>query len=402
MELTFKQIENMNKHLIVWSILFLMPFSLLAQSNVDKVLSEIEKNNTSLLALQKQVEAQKLENRTGIYLKNPELEFNYLVGNPSGIGNRTDIALKQSFDFPTAYAYKAQIANARNGQVEYELQKQRKSILLEARLVCADLVYTNSLKVELEKRLANAQSIANAYKAKFDKGETNVIEFNKSQLYLLDTKKEMEKNDIELNELLSKLASLNGGIAIAFSDNFAQTPVIPNDFEQWYLNVEQNNPMLSWLKQEIEISMKQTKLNKAMGLPKFSVGYMSEKVVGQNFQGVSAGISIPLWENKNTVKRAKAQTIALQSIEVDNKLKFYTQLKTQHAKAISLQKSASDYRLSLESFSNAELLKKALDKGEIALIDYILELSVYNNSIKSVLEVEREMNKAVAELSQYL
>ncbi|RPH33747.1 MAG: transporter [Bacteroidales bacterium] len=387
---------------ILFTAMLLLGSNLFSQNTIDKILTAIEKNNTTLLALQKQVEAQKLGNKTGIFPNNPEFEFNYLVGNPSGIGNRTDISLKQSFDFPTVYAYKSQIANARNGQAEYEFQKERKSILLNARWVCIDLVYTNSLKVELEKRLANAQSIANAYKTKLNEGETNILEFNKSQLYFLDTKKEVEKNDIERNSLLSELASFNGGIAIEFNDNLMQTAVIPNDFEQWYLQVEQNNPFLGWLKQEIEISLKQTKLSKAMSLPKFSLGYMSERVVGQNFQGVSAGISIPLWENKNTVKQAKAQTLALQSIEADNKIKFYNQLKMQHAKAIALQKSAIDYRSSIELYNNAELLKKALDKGEIALIDYILELSVYYNSLTKVLEIEKELNKTIAELEQYI
>ena len=392
----------MKKQIRIALFIFFLPTLTLAQSNVDKVLSEIEKNNTTLLALQKQVEAQKLGNKTGIYLKNPELGFNYLWGTPSGMGNRTDINVKQSFDFPTAYSYKSQIANSRNKQSGFEYQKQRKAQLLEARLICIDLVYTNAQRAEFEKRLTHAQSIGNAYKVKFDKGETNILEFNKAQLFLLNIRKELEMNEIEQNALLSNLVRINGGKPIEFKDNSIQTAVIPYDFEQWYLQAGKSNPVLSWLSSEIEISQKQTKLNSAMSLPKFSAGYMSEKVVGEQFQGVSTGVSIPLWEDKNRVKQAKAQTLALQEIESDAKLQFYNQLKTQHAKAISLQKSAADYRLSLQSFSNTELLNKALDKGEITLIDYVMELSNYYNSVNKVLDAEREMNKSVAELNQYL
>ena len=86
---------------------------------------EIEKNNTTLSALRKNTEAEKVGNKTGIYLQNPEVEFHYLWGNPSVLGNRTDISIKQTFDFPTAYRYKSQISNARNDQVELEYQKQQ-------------------------------------------------------------------------------------------------------------------------------------------------------------------------------------------------------------------------------------------------------------------------------------
>ena len=36
-----------------------------------------------------------------------------------------------------------------------------------------------------------------------------------------------------------------------------------------------------------------------MTLPKFSAGYSLERTLGQKYQGISVGISIPLWENKN-------------------------------------------------------------------------------------------------------
>ena len=180
------------------------------------------------------------------------------------------------------------------------------------------------------------------------------------------------------------------------------SPEIPVDFEQWYLNAEQNNPLLNWLKQEIEINQQQEKLNKAMSLPKMYTGYMSERVVGVNYQGITVGVSIPLWENKNTVKYAKAQTAAMQGLVADNKLNFYHQLKIQHARAISLQQSVNDYRKQIKMYDNSAFLDKALAYGEISLTDYILELTNFYSSIDKLLEAELEMNRSIAELNQYL
>lgn len=374
---------------------------LLAQNTIDSVLVEIEKNNTTLSALQKRAEADKLGNKTGIYLTNPEIEFNYLWGNDL-TGNRTDFSAKQTFDFPTAYGYKNQITDIKNEQVVLEYQKQRKELLFKTRLVCYDLIYTNALTVELSNRISNAESIATSYKAKLDAGETNILEYNKAQLNLLNLSKEMESLNIEREALLGELTRLNGAVPIEFAQSEYPVTTIPADFEQWYTQAEQSNPLLIWLKKEIELNQKQVNLNRAMSLPKFQAGYMSENVVGQEFQGLTFGLSIPLWENKNTVKFAKANALAAESFASDHKVQIFNRFKILHAKAIGLQNNVSDYKSKLQSFDNSGLLEKALDKGEMSLINYMLELSIYYESVKASLELEREMNIALAELKQYL
>lgn len=391
----------MKTRFILFIIMFLTCFSLYGQNSVENVIAGIEKNNTGLIALKKKIEADKIGNRTGIFLSNPEFGFNYLYGNPAENGNRTDISIKQSFDFPTAYAYKGRIADSRNIQAELEYQKQLKTVLYQARLLCADLLYSNALQKEYEKRLTHVQSIANSYKIKFDKGEAGILDYNKAKLNLLKVQQEMENNNINRISILSELAALNGGISVNLDETVFTALIIPDDFEIWYQQAQQNNPVLSWLKQEIGILDMQKKLNTAMSLPKLSAGYMSEKVVGQQFQGITAGVSIPLWENKNTVKYAKAKAIAVQSMEANTKLVFYDQLKTQYTKVKALQKNVNDYRVSLESLNNSALLKKSLDMGEISLTDYFYEVSLNYESISTLLLAEKELNKAVAVLNQY-
>lgn len=391
----------MNKYIKICSVLFFLPISLLAQNSIESILPQIEKNNSTLIALQKSVEANSFGNRTGIYLKNPEFEFNYLFGNPSAIGNRTDFSISQSFDFPTAYSYKSKIANMKNQQLELEYQKQLKNVLFQARCLCIDIINANALKKEYDRRLKHAKNISDSYKARFDKGDVNVIEYNKSQLILLNAQKDSETNENNRKSYITELTAINGGTAITFDDTVFVSKDLPLDFEQWYIEAEKKSPVLAWLKQEIEISQKQQKLFTAMSLPKLSTGYISEKVVGQQFQGLSVGISIPLWENKNTVKFAKANVLAIQALETDYKITFYNKLKILHSKAISLQKTTEGYRTTLRSINNSELLKTAFNKGEISLIDYMMELSFYYSSVNSMFETEKELQKVIAELNIY-
>ena len=212
----------------------------------------------------------------------------------------------------------------------------------------------------------------------------------------------MESVEIERNSLLSVLILLNGGQIIDFKDSTFELESLSSDFEQWYVSAEQNNLVLSWLKKDIKINEASVKLNRAISLPKFQAGYMSENVIGEEFQGITIGMSIPLWENKNKSKFAKANVIASESIIADNKLQFYNHLKALHSKAIRQRKNVDDYRTSLLLLDNSELLKKALDKGEISLINYLLEVSIYYDSVNKLLELEREMNTTLAELKLYM
>lgn len=391
------------KHLkLLLGALIFLPVLVNSQNNIEDVLTKIEQNNTTLSALRKSADAKKIGNKTGLFPENPEVEFGYLWGNPSAIGTRTDVSISQRFDFPTAYKYRSDISEIKNEQVELDYEKQKKDLLLHARTIINELVYLNALHSEIQKRKALADSILAAYKKKFDVGETNILEYNKARLSSLSAGKELKSIEIQRSVLLTGLAGLNGGKSIEFETTRFPLLNVPEVFEDWYTVAEQKNPLLSWLKKEIEVSANREKLSKAMQLPKLNTGYMSEKTAEEHFQGVTVGISIPLWENKNTVKQAQAQTEALKSIAADNKLQFYNRLKTAHQKFIELQKNVISYKNEMQDLDNTEMLRKALNAGQISLIDYILELSIYYESINKILEMKKELNDAYAELNQYM
>ncbi|MGC3977824.1 MAG: hypothetical protein QM751_06045 [Paludibacteraceae bacterium] len=60
-------------------------------------MATVEQKNTTLKALRETLNAQKVLNQTGIFLENPEVEFNYLWGKPGVIGNRLQIFLEATF-----------------------------------------------------------------------------------------------------------------------------------------------------------------------------------------------------------------------------------------------------------------------------------------------------------------
>lgn len=389
------------KYINILFLLFFFPLSVVSQRSIDLILLEIEKNNTTLAALKQQAEAESIGNKSGIFIPNPEVEFNYLWGTPGIIGTRTDFRVTQSVDFPTAYGIKNRISDLKNEQLLLEYRKEWYSIRLHARQHCYEVVYYNALIDELTKRVDHAWRISQSYQSKFDVGETNILEYNKAQLNLLNADKALEVAEIGRNAQLAELTRLNGGLAVEVTEKEFQPVVIPSGFDQWISQAESQNPMLAWITKEVEISRKQEVLSKAMALPKLQAGYMSESVVGEKYQGISLGVSIPLWENKNQVKYAQARWQAMESVAADHKLQFYNHLKALYDKAAALQKNVLGYRESLRQYANAGFLKTALDKGEISLINYITEFSFYYESINNLLSLERDLNMINAELNQF-
>jgi len=197
------------------------------------------------------------------------------------------------------------------------------------------------------------------------------------------------------------LISLNGGKPVELTDTVFPFQALPADFEEWYAMAEQNNPLLQWLRQEVLVSRKDEQLSLAMSLPRLQAGYMSEKVVGQQYQGISFGIAVPLLENRNEVKYARARTVAVQSAENDARIQFYNNLKALHEKAVSLRKSLDDYRQNLQVYSSTSLLLKALDHGELSLAEYLYEQTFYYESFNKLIALEKELNDTVARLNMY-
>ena len=373
-----------------------------AQQTIDAVLQQIERNNTTLEALRKQTEADKLQNKTGITLPDPEVSFDYLWGDPSAIGNRKDFGVSQSFDIATIAGSRRRVADAQNGLLDVEYRAGRMAVLLEAKQTCIQLIYYNALKAELEQRLAHAQAVADFYDRQLADGNASRLEVNKARLSLSAAQGELRRNEVERTNLLAELQRLNGGEPIVFEQAAYAQPVLPQDFEAWYDEAAAANPVLAYARQNVELKRREMKLGKLTGLPQISAGYMSELVPESNFRGITLGLSVPLWSNRNRVKQAKAAVVAAELQQKDATVQFYERLRNQYGRTLDLQRTAGEYRKALAELDNTQLLRKALDAGEISLLDYIVELGLYYTTVDEALAAERDYELALTELQSVM
>ena len=67
----------MKKLINTLAFIALFSTSMAQPGTMERALKSIEENNTSLKALRKQADAEKISNKTDIFLSGPEVEFNY-------------------------------------------------------------------------------------------------------------------------------------------------------------------------------------------------------------------------------------------------------------------------------------------------------------------------------------
>jgi len=373
-----------------------------AQTGLETVLSDIARNNKTLQTQAKYWDAQKLQYNTGITLYDPVVSYDYMRGTPNAIaGNQTDITVVQRFDFPSVYGKKKKLANEQSKQSDFSMTANRQKILLEAKIICIELVYRNKLQQKIEERKTKTEKFLTDFQTKLNKGEGNVLDVNKAKLQLIEINKDYQLNISSINQLTQKLTELNGGMEVAFNgtDYPDYMPLPP--FEELEKEIENNDPVRKYLEQQKVISQKQIEVTKALTLPKFEAGYHYQGILGQNFHGARIGVSIPIWENKNRVKQSQAELSVAEVQLNEHSNEHYYDVKQLYEKYINLQKTVNDYQNVLSNINSVQLLDKALSFGEITTIQYFLEASYFYTATNSYLQAEREYYEVIAELYRY-
>ncbi len=390
---------NINKLLSVICICAATSFAATSQTSTESILRQIEENNPQLKAAAAEADAEKIENRSGALLENPEFEFNYLWG-ADGIGNRRDFRVTQAFDVATLTGMKSRQVAGQNEMSTLKYKSERLNVLLESKQACIDLIYYNALKAELSTHLEQAQTLVSSFEKRLKAGGANVLDLNKAKVHLTAVRGQISQVEVERQTLLATLKSLNGGQDIILDDCvYDLSDNLPADFESWYESASKKNPVLQYVRQEVTLGRKQLSIDKTAWVPELTVGYMSELTTADKFRGVTVGVNIPLWSNANKVKQSRAKIAAAESRKTAAEQQFYFDLLAQYNRAASLKANSELMRSSLSETDSRDYLLTAQSRGEISMIEYLVETDQYYEALEQTLSAERDYHQALAQLN---
>lgn len=379
-----------------------LTLGLMGQNIYAPVLNRVEQGSTTLRALKEQQNAKQKANHVGLAPDDPEVEFGYLWSHPASGGNRKDVSVTQQFDFPTAYVERARLSVLQDQSAELNYRQQRQQILLQAKQACVELVFQNALHYIYTQQTDWARKTASSYEYMLKQGEGNKLDYNKALLNQMEMENQLQQVEVNQQQQLSLLSSLAGGQSVELEvAEYAEEYSLPQDFESWFVRAEASSPALQYLGSQVKENQRQIKVARAQGLPKISVGYMGELVPSQKYNGVTVGMSIPLWENRGRVRQARTEANAAQIALEDARVQYYTQLRSLYKQAQQLQQSIHSMKHSIQMYADYSLLQRAYESGELTLAAFLTEKSYLLSVQIRLLETQRDLELVLASLEAY-
>ena len=386
----------MKKYLIA-TIVALSTYSIALADTVDDVLKQVAANNLTLQALVHDNQADVLDIKASNSIGGPSVEYSpFFTKGYSGVAE-SELVVSQEIDFPTKYAARNKQAKMQQTVGDKLLAKQRRDILLQAQLLCIDLIRLNQTLSMLRERLANSETLLQMYQKRMEAGDANALELNKVKLDCMEVRTLVNEAQGERTSLLQQLRQLNGGKPIDVTDTvLPDYPQITN-FESYRALALASDADVAVAQTSLRAADMNLKLQKNEWLPNISFGYRRNTEHREGINGFLVGVSFPLYSNSNNVKaaRQRRESAELQVVQAQNEAE--ASLRTNYEQLQGLQQviDHSDVKLLQESLT---LFAKALQQGEITALVYYVEINSIYEKLQRHIDLHCQSVKLLAEL----
>jgi cobalt-zinc-cadmium resistance protein CzcA len=250
----------------------------------------------------------------------PKTVIDGQYGKFNSYTNDNSIAVSQSFAFPSVYINRYKLANANIKSSELQYMISQLDIATQVKQVYWQFVFLSSKQKLLIYQDSLFSGFSRAAELRAKAGETNRLEMITARSQSLEIKN-------QLYQVTSDIAISNRKLMVLLNSRLPLMPSVKEihriDFtvNADSFSVEQN-PLLDYIKQQVEVSQIEKRLERSQLLPDFNIGYFSQTIIGTQevngvprnfgkdfrFTGIQAGISVPLWLSPYT-SRAKAAKI---------------------------------------------------------------------------------------------
>jgi cobalt-zinc-cadmium resistance protein CzcA len=399
---------------VIVLLLSVLSFNANAQNKkiigVDEAINIALQNNGNIKAKDFEIKSASSLKRTSGEL--PKLDFNAQLGQYNSIKFDQSFQVAQTIPFPTLFGAKKQLINAEvKGK---ELQSE--ITVLELKNQVRTYFYQIQYLQNNQKQLLYLDSLYNDFikvaELRYKTGDTKKVEISTAQAKQGEINLLLKQNGVYLNNAYQNLQALM---------NTKEPFEVANDTDFKPLQVSTlldstaiaNHPTIKALYQDIIIAEQTKKVEKAQGLPDFTIGYTNQSLIGfqtingqeqyfnsgNRFSYVSVGVSIPLTFGA-TKARIKSLDYQKQAIEANTKQQQIL-LETQFQNAIQ------QYQQDLQEFNyyQQQALPNANDivssaqlgyrTGDISYVEYLYALQTATDIQLNYLKSIQQVNQSV-------
>ncbi|GGW24342.1 TolC family protein [Arenibacter certesii] len=366
--------------------------------NLERLLNEIEQNNTELIGYQSYIESQQLENKSANNLPDPQLTGYYLPFGDNITDTYSEYQIAQSFEFPTVYAARSKWNDIKSVQLQTAYAKRRQAILLNAKEFLIELAYFHRQKAIESERRSQGKQVYDQIQELYNKEQVGILDLNKAKIAWIQEQFVVEQIENDIQILVSKLKTLNGDKPLDGLSTQIDLPVEIGSKDDLWLEKLAEDPSLQELKTNEAASLQKMKLEQNKVLPNVSLGYNHQGVKGNFNSGFFGGLTIPLWSSKNKVKAAQVN----HEYQQTNTQVITTAINAQFEELFTryqlMRSKYSEYQITMGNLESEKLLFKAYMLGEYSFMDYYVELQFYRNASDKMLQMEKELHLLQAQL----
>lgn len=378
--------------------------------NLEQAVKTAVQNNLEMRS--KNIDVQAAESLRGTAFELPKTDVSFQYGNNEGFEYNDGFKISQTIPFPALFGAKKNLVKEQvksqqliKSLTENEITKQVRSYYYQLEylennstvLSKLDSIYTDFIRVaELRYKVGDTSGL-DISTARTKKGEINIL--------------------LQQNQVFKQNAYAYLKVLMQTEEDFSIDT--EKDYRPLLLSsaidstLVENHPRIQTLYQEAKIAEQTKKVERANGLPDFTIGYNNVSLIGnhvkngveqyygreQRFSFVDVGISIPLTFGATKAKM-RSLDFQKQSLELNAKLQ-QQQLKAE------LQNSLTQYSQYLSQFNyfkeqalpNAEEIIKAAKlgytTGDITYVEYLFALQTTTDIQLNYLKSIQQINETV-------
>lgn len=364
---------------------------------IDEILQQIARNNPQLHAQDKARNAEKIELKTRNNLDRTAVSYSpFFANGVQGIAS-SELVVSQDFDFPTLYAGRNKMIKKQSEVLDARFESLRRDVLLDARLLCIQLVHQQKLANVLKRQHDCMARLTSHCETNLQQGNATVMDLNKTRLEAMKLTTAMEECNAQISEIKTTLTALNGNKELAFDGIAYPTIDAMSDDATLLAQYMANDLELKSAQLQNETINREISLTRQENLPSLSVGYRRNTALEERSHGFLVGAAVPLFSNRNRTRAAKARLESAEAETEHQRIHTESQIRSLISQMHATRNALQAYDAALMQTS-MDTFVKACQEGEISVIDCCREQADILEKMQEMLELEQQYHLIVASI----
>lgn len=414
--------KNIQPKLAVTTALFLLlGLDSFAQSTrpitIDQALEIAAQNNYAIKAANWDIKATESLEKTAREL--PKLDANVQLGQYNSTQFDHAFQLSQTLPFPTVWGAKKELFRAETKAKQIQKDLSANEIKKQVRSLYYQIEYLQYNKIKLQSLDSLYDEFIRIAQLRYKAGDSKKIEINAAQTSKGELTLKLQQNEVYLQNAYQSLKNLlNTDDNLEIISKVTYTPLELHKMAD--TSRIANHPKLAYLYQNVQITTQTQKLEKAEGLPDFTVGYTNQSLIGfqqidgteqyfdakNRFHVANIGLAIPLTYGAT---QAKLKSLDFQKQHLQAQAQYQTGLlQTQLQNALTqYQQDLRQYNyFKTQALPNADEIVKAAQlgyrTGEISYVEYLYALQIATDTQLQYLASIQQTNQTVIDIYSIL